>query len=424
MKKIGLILGIIVLAFILLTYISISSTRKENKTSSIVLNIEDLKSIDFSRIDSVLVAPSTLYKANAVKKMMQGQQYREAWSTPVKFPVLHLDTLLGGAEILKKGGGKQTHSLKLETESGYIYTLRSINKDPEPLVPEWARTLGLENIIVDGISAQHPYAALAVAKLAEKSNLLHTDPKAVFLPEQNALEKLNKDYGNKIYLLEHETDGGKNWTHYKNVKAILDTEDLQELKKDTGPLLNIDKSTLIRARLFDIIIGDWDRHSKQWGWVVTQNETEYIAIPLAGDRDNAFFSVDGIIPSIISNKHVLPDLQSFKEEIDYLPGLVMPFDIYFLKNTPREYFIKEAKLLQGLLSNLAIEESFKAWQPFLVELDGERIIKAIQTRRDNLPQIANDFYEIIENRDYLTEPLKGSEDLELPSSLIGCFDCF
>lgn len=422
MKKIGIIIGVVILIFILLTYISVSSTEKESKTS-IVLNIEDLKSMDFSRIDSVLIAPTTLYKANKLKTIMQGQQYRKVWSTPFQFPILQLDTLHGGAKILEEGGGKQTHSLKLETKDGYIFTLRSINKNPEPLVPKWAKTLGLENIIVDGISAQHPYAAIAVAKLAEKSNLLHTQPKAVFLPRQNALGTYNKDYGNKIYLLEHETDGGKNWTPFKQVKEIVDTEKLQESKMELGAMLRIDKSAFIRARLLDIVIGDWDRHSKQWGWVVIENETGHMAIPLAGDRDNAFFSIDGIIPSIISNKYILPDLQSFQEDIDYLPGLVMPIDIYFLKNTSRENFIKEADLLQNKLTDLAIEESFKAWPNSIFELDGEEIINSIKSRRDKLPQIANEFYEIIKDKDYLTEPLKGSEDLKLPSSLIRCFDC-
>ncbi|UWX54621.1 hypothetical protein NYZ99_17385 [Maribacter litopenaei] len=134
MKKIGVALGIIILIFVLFTYISIFSTNKE-KSISVVQNKEDLKSNDFFHYDSVLVAPSTLYEANAIKNIIQGEQYRRAWSTPIPFKVLNLDTLLGGMKILKEGGGQQTHSLKLESEEGFIYSLRSINKDPEPLVP-------------------------------------------------------------------------------------------------------------------------------------------------------------------------------------------------------------------------------------------------------------------------------------------------
>lgn len=422
MKKIGIGLGIFIVIFVLLTYYSISSTATK-KSSSVIQNVEDINTIDFFEYDSVLVAPSLFYKANTVKEIMQGEQYRKAWSTPNYFPVLNLDSLLGGMKILKEGGGKQTHSLKMESKDGYIFTLRSINKDPQPLVPEWAKTLGLENIVVDGISAQHPYAAMAVAQLAQKSKILHTDPNAIFLPKQDVLGAYNKDFGNKIYLLEHETEGGKNWTPLENVESILDTDDLQELKLEVGPRLSIDEKALVRARLFDIVIGDWDRHSKQWGWVIVKNNGNYKAIPLPGDRDNAFFSMEGIIPTLISNKLVLSDLQSFDDDVDYLPGLVMPFDVYFLKNTPREIFISEAKNLKSLLTNTAIQQSFNIWPQSIYELDGEDIIKNIQTRRDNLIQIATEFHAIIKNNDFLEEPLKGSEDLELPISLLRCFDC-
>ena len=80
---------------------------------------------------------------------MQGSNYRDAWSEKVKFPIVFLDTLYGGMEIIKEGGGKQTHSLKLRAKNDILYTLRSVTKDPGKLIPEIAEDLGLENIIVD-----------------------------------------------------------------------------------------------------------------------------------------------------------------------------------------------------------------------------------------------------------------------------------
>ncbi len=422
MKKIGIAIGVIVLIFILLTYFSIASTHK-NTTTLVINDTSDLTTIDFTEHDSVTVTPSYLYKANALKTVMQGEQYREAWSTPINFPIVFLDTLNGGMEILEEGGGKQTHSLKLRSKKGFVYSLRSINKDPQPLVPEWAETLGLENIIVDGISAQHPFAAIAVASLADKAELIHTQPKAVFVPKQEILGEYNEDYGNKIYLLEHETEGGKNWTPYNEVEEIIDTDDLQELKVELGPDLKIDRKTLIRARLFDILIGDWDRHSKQWGWAIQKLDNGYKAIPIAGDRDNAFFNIGGLIPTIISNRHLLPGLQPFEKDIDYLPGLVMPFDVYFLKGSTKEEFVSEAEKLQHMLADGATRNSFKVWPKQLYKLDAEEIIGRIKSRKNNLPKIAEDFYEIISKKEYLHTPLKGSEDLNLPSPLVRCFDC-
>src|SRR5690606_29291793 len=101
----------------------------------------------------------------------------------------------GGLTIIKKGGGKQTQSLRLSNPDSIYYTLRSVAKNPDPLIPDFAKTLGIENIIIDGISAQHPYAAIVAAKMAESISILHTHPTLVFAPKQERLGKYNADYG-------------------------------------------------------------------------------------------------------------------------------------------------------------------------------------------------------------------------------------
>lgn len=198
MKKIFIFFLIILIVAIGLLYLSASETDATFKTARLT-NIDDLENTDFSQYDSVLVAASTLYEASDLKILMQGENYREAWSVPVKVPVVFLDTLLGGMEIVQEGGGTQTQSLRLKSSEGVLYSLRSINKDPASQVPEFAWTLGLENIVIDGISASHPYAALLVASLAETVGVLHTNPRPVFVPKQEFLGKYNEEYGNRLF---------------------------------------------------------------------------------------------------------------------------------------------------------------------------------------------------------------------------------
>ncbi|MDX1427701.1 MAG: hypothetical protein R3206_07735, partial [Salegentibacter mishustinae] len=193
MKKLLWLVFILLIGFIGLVYFSVSSTDKEFETVTIQ-EVDDLESIDFRRHDSVEVAASSLYKANELKDIMQGENYREAWTTPVKVPVLFLDSLYGGVEVVKEGGGTQTHSLRLKDKNGFLYSLRSVNKDPSTHVPEFARSLGLENIVIDAISASHPYGAILAASLSEKAEVLHTHPKVVFVPKQ---EFLGKPYNEK-----------------------------------------------------------------------------------------------------------------------------------------------------------------------------------------------------------------------------------
>lgn len=423
MKRIIIIIGALLVLFIILIYWSLNSTPNNFKTSTIV-NPENVNSINFKDYDSLTIAASTLYEANALKKIMQGEHYRKAWAAPIKVPVVFLDTLLGGLKLIKEGGGNQTKSLKFEDSIGNKYALRSVNKNPAPLVPEFAKTLGLENIIVDGISAQHPYAATVVATLADAAGILHTSPKLYFVPKQEALAEYNDDYGNKLFLFEHETESDTNWTSIENVTTIIETDDLQELKLKLGKSLKIDEHALARARLFDLIIGDWDRHAKQWGWVIKHENKDQIAIPLPGDRDNAFFNISGVIPSIISNKNVTPEVRPFTKDIDYMPGLIHDFDVYFLKSTPESIFVEEAQLLQKMLTDQVIENAVRQWPPQIYKLDGEDIENKLKSRRDELITYAKAFKQILNEKDYPTQPLKGSEKLELHGHYLSCFECY
>lgn len=415
MKKFLLVLLILFLLLIGLTYWSTSVTPEEIKISEII----EPRNSDSDLPDSVKVITSNLYESNQIKRFMQGRNYRDAWAAPIKTPVFLLDSM----KILEEGGGHQTHSLKLQSPSGVVFSLRSVNKDPAPLIPGIAKTLGLENIIIDGISAQHPYGALLAASLSDAAGVLNTRPKAVYLPKQNKLGKYNKNYGDRIYLLEYETEGKVNWTPYQNVLEIMDTDDLQELKMEKGKHVQIDERAFVRARLFDLLIGDWDRHAKQWGWVVQQKGQDYKAIPLAGDRDNAFFRIDGVLPTILTNKLVQPLVRPFEKDIDYMPGYVYPIDVYFLRTTPEKIFEEEARSLQQTFSDEKLEAAFKAWPKELNDLNKNEILNKLKKRRDKLVKYAKTFKKEIDKKDLLTEPLKGSEDLELPENLKKCFDC-
>lgn len=422
MKKVFGIIALLLLIFIIVLYWSLNSSPKPYQISQPV-NYDTISDIDFKEHDSILITATNQYKSNELKNLMQGEHYRKAWSSPIKVPVVFLDTLMGGLKITSEGGGNQTQSLKLTDSNGVNFALRSINKNPDPLVPQFAKTLGLENIVVDGVSAQHPYSAIVVAHLAEAAGILHTKPRVVFVPKQPQLGTYNDKYGNRLYLLEYETKGRMNWTSYHNVIEIIDTDDLQLLKQTHKQNLIIDRNALVRARLFDLVIGDWDRHPKQWGWVIQQQGTQYNAIPLPMDRDNAFFNLGGIVPTMIANRNVTPEMRPFEEEIDFLPGLVQQFDVYFMKDIPEDVFIEQAKHLQQSLTDDAIEEALNVWPKTFNELDGKEIAAKLKSRRDALLDYAKGFKAVLDELPTLTEPLKGSEDLEISKELMACFEC-
>jgi len=420
-----IIYSIILVGFALLfiTYLKLSSDTIPPH-NCIIHTDTDIDAINFRNFDSVTLSATYAYKGDLLKNVLQGNNYRRSWEAKIKAPIIYLDTLYGSVEIVKEGGGKQTNSLRLRTKDSLLLALRSVNKNPNTLVPDYLKNLGLENIVMDGISGQHPYAALVVSNLAEAINIMHTYPRVVFLPKQESMSSyFNGKYGNKLYLLEYENKGHFNWTRYNEVFKIVDTDNLQKLKGERQHRLLIDKRKLIRARLFDIVIGDWDRHAKQWGWVVIKNNHNYKAIPLPTDRDNAFFNVDGIVNQLISNESITPHLRSFETDVNYIEGLVYDFDVYFLQNTTLDEFIAEARYIKTHLTNQSIERAFRAWNKEIYDLDAKSIAEKIKSRRDKLEEIARRFKQALDKKPLLNKPLKGSDSNDTKGTAIQCFEC-
>jgi hypothetical protein len=69
-----------------------------------------------------------------------------------------------------------------------------------------------------------------------------------------------------MYMIEERfSSDPKTLASLDNAKDILSTDDvLKNLNKSYK--YSIDKESYIRARIFDMLIGDWDRHSDQWKW--------------------------------------------------------------------------------------------------------------------------------------------------------------
>ena len=61
MKKIFWIGAILLILFLALVYISVSGNKEDYKTA-IIVDIEDIDNVDFSQLDSITVAATTLYK--------------------------------------------------------------------------------------------------------------------------------------------------------------------------------------------------------------------------------------------------------------------------------------------------------------------------------------------------------------------------
>ncbi len=327
-----------------------------------------------------------------------GHNYRLEWTMPVTFPVFMLDTAFGGLKPVKAGGGNQSKSLQLITSDEKYYALRSVNKSLGKLIPKALHGTFLEDIGNDEISMSHPYGALAVPIMAEAAGIFHTYPKYVYVPQQPALDTFNERFGNDLYLLEERPDEDwSNAAHLGGFKKYYDSKDVMQ-KLSEKNTRKIDQQAFAKARLFDMFIGDWDRHEDQWKWGEVESDSGTIYVPVPVDRDQAFSKYDGLLLKMAVSAAGMKYFQSFDDDIPYPEGYSYErrnVDRFFTNELSLEEWTEAATALQNALSDEVIEKSVRQMPFEIFELSGRDIIKKLQSRRSHLHEYAEKYYTFL-----------------------------
>lgn len=348
---------------------------------------------------------SDQYDAGSSHRKWLGENYREEWAQKINVPVFDINKEKGGLKIIQRGGGHQTISLRLEDSIGRAYSLRSIEKYPESALPEPFRNTFAEDIVQDQISAGHPYGALVVPYLAQGAGIYHTNPKVVFIPDDPRLGVYRKDVANRLMLFEERPDGnGAGMPFFGNAeKMISSTKLLEQLAKDNDN--TVDQKFFLRSRLFDLWIGDWDRHDDQWRWAEFDSKKGKTYRPIPRDRDQAFFVSEGRIPKFLGHKWLLFQFEGFDKEINWPSGLMFSgrfIDRKFLTTLSREDWIAVADNLTAHLTDSLIDASLKKWPAEIYALHGERIASALKARRKMLRESALEHYKFLAKEVTLT----------------------
>jgi hypothetical protein len=157
---------------------------------------------------------------------------------------------------LRTGGGHQTLSLRLADPTGKEWVLRSLEKNPSVLLPLELRETFARDVFDDAMSAQNPFAPLVIPKLAIAADVPHSNPVIGVVGADPALGEYEKLFAGRICLFEERDPLGKSDdSHEMMVALIMDHDD------------SYDSEAFLRARIFDLFIGDWDRHADQWRWI-------------------------------------------------------------------------------------------------------------------------------------------------------------
>ncbi|WP_228414858.1 metallophosphoesterase [Chryseobacterium sp. G0201] len=359
---------------------------------------------------------STIYPKKLTEKgkfytWLWGKHYRNYYGMPIEASTANISELDGGYTPFREGGGNQSNSLRLKSKDGQEFVMRGVKKSAVRFLNNMAfkkSTFGNElnntfpeKFLLDFYTTNHPFTSFSVGNMADKLNIFHSNPRLFYIPKQQGLGEYNTSYGDEMYMIEERfSSDPKTLQSLDNAKDILSTDDV--LKSFTKNYkYSVDQESYIRARIFDMLIGDWDRHSDQWKWAEYQDGDKTIYKPIPRDRDQAFSKYDGAAFKIIMNVPAIRHMKTFKDDIKNVKWINMepyPLDLVFLKGSTEEDWIAQAKYIQEHLTDKDIDEAFNNIPKEVKDETIADIQRKLKLRKTKLQDYATRYYDVLQEK--------------------------
>ncbi|MGG5506010.1 MULTISPECIES: metallophosphoesterase [unclassified Myroides] len=350
------------------------------------------------------VYPKEWTKKSGFYRFLWGEHYRSTYAQPIAVAVANLDTVKGGLTPLISGGGNQSLSLRLQDKRGTQYVMRGVRKSVsrflqtavfrDNYVMESFDDTWAERFIYDFYTTAHPYTPFIIGDLSKKVGIYHTNPELYYIPKQQALGAFNDKYGDELYMIEERPSEGHEEESFGNATKIISTTDvIANLRKDEK--YAVDEQMYLRARIFDLLIGDWDRHGDQWRWSEFKEGDKVIYRPVPRDRDQAFAKIDGALLSLIKKLPMLRHMQNYTEDFAnprWINHTAFPLDQYLLKSTTEEDWIAQATSVVGDLDDESIDQIFAKLPKEIQGEDVEHIKYVLKARKKKIVDFVPQYY--------------------------------
>jgi hypothetical protein len=364
---------------------------------------EKIEVVPYEKVSSGMVKASVLGKTGektiaGAKQAILGRHYRSLYNVPIEVSVLNVDEVNGGLTPYRRGGGMSTMSLHTAGGDGHLYQMRSVRKNPSQLLPSMLEKSFAADLVADVFTSVHPYAPLTLPTMQKKLGLLGADPGLFYVPKQSGLGVFNTNFGGEMYWLEQRPDEDWSGTEFfGGSKKIVNNSDMRDLVRKSWKHF-VDDENFARARLFDLLIGDWDRHRGQWRWAAFKEgqRTRYLAV--ARDRDQVYSNYDGLLLGaarvFVGESRKLRPFTGKLDKVKWRSLNGKWNDRVFLNQLTRAQMKKQAEVIVSIIVDDVIDEALSNFPAEVMEfsLENELIGEKLKGRRAALVKAADDYY--------------------------------
>jgi hypothetical protein len=338
-----------------------------------------------------------------------GKHYKDIYTQKIYAPVLSLDSSYGGLQAVGLERLGLTNAILLKDRKGKEYWLSPLEKDAADFLQtvafknqsEYAqtdRTLA-EDFIRDYFTVLHPYTPLAISNLANALQLSHLKPQLFYVPKQKGLGRYQESMGDGLFFLSAKPGPSQHQqSHFAQGTAIVDTDDvLHNIRIDKT--YSIDQEAYVKARLFDMLIGDWDRGAASWRWSVHTDNGLTVYKPIAIQRDQAFAKYDGTLLSLLKIIPGMGQMHSYRKNIGSVKAfnnVAYPLDLALLPDITEQNWHKAAINIQEQLTIANISEAFSQLPSSIPDETIAKLQLDFTNRLKKLPQTAKQYYKLLQ----------------------------
>lgn len=330
-----------------------------------------------------------------------GKHYRRLYTTPIQVTPVRLNNLHGGLNIVSQAPDK--YGVFLENKDNHLYLLRILGGYSTFMESSFFRDIYnerefnktyLDVFIKDAYTITHPYSFLLADKMAGRLELNSFDPQIYYIPQQeNEPDTLAS--GAKI---EDRLVSIYDLKKYNLNSVVIDTDTLlKRIKEDKT--IEIDENAYIRERLFNMLVGDWNKGNDSWRWEIKNNiDTVTVLSPVVIDRQSSFTKVDGFFFKGILGMFGLSSVSNYDYWYGNLKktnGLSYNLDVALAGRAGREVWQKEAEYIKSVLTDEVIDEVFALLPEEVKDQESDQIKSKLKMRRNNIDQVADRYYDML-----------------------------
>ncbi len=336
-----------------------------------------------------------------------GKHYSDLYYRPVTVKTASLDNLAGGLSIA--GQIPKLHALILENQQKQLYLLKPLGGSSSFLESKFFQDVYeredfkgtyLNDFIREAYTVVHPYIFIAAERLAKAAQLGDSDPAIVYIAKGNECDTISDGSELKDKLV-----GISRLPDIRESGVINDTDTLLEiLHKDN--FVKIDQQKYIKARLFDMLIGDWNKVSENWYWIPSTDGNFTIYTPQSLERSHAFTKVDGgvFFKELLNMLGVgfITNYEGNLKDVRKFNKLSYPLDIAITQSCTAADWQQQAKELKSLLADDVIDLAFSKLPQEMQNKESDLIRKNLKQRKKNLERIALEYYKYTQKTPVLT----------------------